>query len=91
VPVWEPGEPGQLRLQTVPQHLVPRDRPVYRPSEPSLLLLRSYARFLCRQHNAARVEMIRLYREAVPPSVLSGEEAQEGVVNITSTYGEFSR
>jgi hypothetical protein len=89
--VWEPAEPGKLRLQTVPQHLLPRDRPVYRPSDPSLLLVRSYARYLCRKHGAASVEMIRLYRDPLPPAVLLEDGPRDEAATVTSTYGEFPR
>jgi hypothetical protein len=90
VPVWEQSEQGKLRLQNVPQHLVPRDRQVFRPSEPSLVLVRSYARYLCRKHNAASVEVVRRSRDPIPPAVVL-EQAQEGPAVLISTYGEFSR
>ncbi len=94
VPVWEPAEAGHLRMQNLPQHLVPRDRPVFRPSDVSLILVRSYARHLCRTHNAASVEIVRLSREAIPPVVLSRETPQglqEAANTLTSNYGEFSK
>jgi hypothetical protein len=59
-----------LTLKTVPEHLVPRDHPVYRPSDWSLIVARSYLRHLCRQHDAASAELIRHTREAVLPAML---------------------
>jgi hypothetical protein len=88
--VWEPTEPGVLKLQSVPQHLLPRDRPVFRPTEPSLVLVRSYARFLCRQYGAASVELVRRSREALPPAILL-DQSQDGPATVSSNYGEFSR
>jgi hypothetical protein len=91
VPIWEPGEVGRLRLATVPQHLVPRDRPVFRPAEPSLVLIRSYARHLCRRHGASSVEMSRRSRDAIPATILTAGAAVEGPITVISTYGEFPR
>src|SRR5262249_37168564 len=38
VPVWEPVENRKLTLRSVPEMELPRNRPVFRPSEWSLLL-----------------------------------------------------
>jgi hypothetical protein len=70
VSLWEPVENRKLILRKVPEHLVPRDRPVMKPSDWSLLLARSYARHLCREHGAARAELVRLTRDPVSPAVL---------------------
>jgi hypothetical protein len=68
---WEGRPPGQpLWLTEVQQHLVPRDREVMRPSEWSLLLVRSYARYLCREYGAASAELVRHTKEPLPPAVL---------------------
>jgi hypothetical protein len=89
---WEVVGPGRLKLQAAPQHLVPRDRPVYRPSDLSLLLVRSYARHLCRRHGAASVELVRRSRDPLPPTVLGGEAVSETATNtVLSNFGEFSR
>src|SRR5690606_10998124 len=47
-PFWELSPGGGLELRNVPQHLIPRERPVFRPSDKSLLLARSMARYVCR-------------------------------------------
>src|SRR5262249_3155198 len=52
VPIWEMGPGRTLTVRRVAEHLVPRDRPVSRPSDLSLALARSYARYLCRAHGA---------------------------------------
>jgi hypothetical protein len=83
--------PHRLRLKSVPQHLAPRDRSVFRPSEWSLLLARSYARHLCRAHGAASAEIVRHTREAIPPAVLFFDDAPpEAFEELVSTFGEVS-
>jgi hypothetical protein len=91
VAVWDPAEGGGLRLRSVPEHLVPRDRPVFRPSPWSLLLARSYARHLCRLHGAASAEVIRTTREPVLPTVLFADEVPADFEALVSNFGEFSR
>lgn len=93
VPIWDLGsEPRQLRMQRVPEHLVPRDRPVMRPSDWSLLLVRSYARYVCRAHGAAEVEVVRHSREPLAPAVLMSREARvEGFEELVSNYGRLSK
>jgi hypothetical protein len=92
VAVWVPGEDGMLRVRPVPEHLVPRDRPVFRPSEWSLVLARSYVRHLCRVYGAAAGELVRHTREPVPPAVLSGDEQPpDAFVELLSNFGELPR
>ena len=61
---------AELHLRKVPQHLVPRERPVMTPSDLSLTLARSYARHLCRTHQATSAEVIRHTREPWQPVYL---------------------
>lgn len=86
--IWEPvpPQPGEKPnpdkmvavLKSVPEHLVPRDRPVLSPSEWSLLLAKAYARHLCREHNAVSAEIVRHSREQVlPPTWLPRMPGQE--------------
>jgi hypothetical protein len=90
--VWVPAGDEMLRLRPVPEHLVPRDRPVFRPSEWSLLLARSYVRHLCRLYGAATGELVRHTREPVPPAVLSGDEPPaDAFVELLSNFGELPR
>jgi hypothetical protein len=79
-----------LSVRTVPEHLLPRDRQVFRPSEWSLLLAQSYGRHLCRAHGAASVEIIRRTREAIPPAVLNlPEPPAELFETLSANFGEF--
>ncbi|MFO0847621.1 MAG: hypothetical protein U0871_03535 [Gemmataceae bacterium] len=92
VPIWEVAGDRVLRLRPVPVHLVPRDRPVFRPSEWSLVLARSYVRHLCRESGAARGELIRHTREAIPPAVLFEPNVRaDAFAELVSHFGEVSR
>jgi hypothetical protein len=70
VPYWQMGEGRTGKLATVEEHLIPRDREVTGPSPWSMLLARSYARYLCRAHQAASAEVIRYTKDHIPPDVL---------------------
>jgi hypothetical protein len=91
VTIWDvtAGDPT-LKLREMDEHLVPRDRPVYRPTEWSLVLARSYARYLCREHHAAAVELIRHSREPIMPEFMFlNEPPAEALKELVSTYGEY--
>jgi hypothetical protein len=86
------GDGGRnLTLRSVPEHLVPRDRPVFTPSEWSLVLARSYTRYLCRTHGAASGEVIRHFREAIPPVVLFNELPAANFEETITHFGEMPR
>jgi hypothetical protein len=91
VAIWDLAEGGGLRLRSVPEHLVPRDRPVFRPSPWSLLLVRAYARHLCRAHGAASAEVIRISREPVAPTALFADAVPADFETLVSNFGEFAR
>ncbi len=91
VTIWDAtqGDPT-LKLKEMPEHLVPRDRPVFRPTEWSLVLARSYARHLCREYHAAAVELLRHSRNPIMPETLLLNEPPPGTFNeLISTYGEY--
>jgi hypothetical protein len=92
VTIWDMTPTQQLALKTIDTNLIPRDRPVFRPSEWSMLMARSYARYLCREHGAASVEILRHSKEPFPPMVLiSNELNQAAFPSLTSTFGDLSR
>jgi len=95
VQIWEPLDPAQPRigkLTTVKEHVLPRDRPVFRPSEWSLLLARSYGRYLCRTHGAATAELVRHVRDPYPPVILFLDNPQPGAFDSAiSNFGELPR
>jgi hypothetical protein len=92
VKIWEETGTRSGKIREVEEHRIPRDRPVQGPSEMSLLVARSYARYLCRAHGAAKVELIRHVREPVPVGVLFMLEPQAGAFDeLKSNFGDFSR
>ena len=92
VTIWDVGPDRALALRAVPEHLVPRERPVYRPSDWSLLLARSYARHFCRRHGATSVELVRHTREPVLPAVLFlPEPPADAFDELISNFGELPR
>jgi hypothetical protein len=83
---------AQLWLATFPQHLVPRNKEIMRPSEWAILLAHSYSRRLCRETGAASAEIVRISREPVTPSVLYGNvPPPEAFYELTASFGEVSR
>jgi len=92
VVIWDIVELQHLRAKTVPVHLVPRDRPVMRPSELSLALARSYGRYLCREYGVGRVEIVRHTQEAIPPLILFRDDlANAPYLELHSSFGDFSK
>jgi hypothetical protein len=89
VPIWDLDGERKLRLRPVAEHLIPRDRPVARPSGWSMVLARSYVRHLCRQHGAAAGELVRHTREAVLPAVMFEDEVPPGAFDeLIANFGE---
>jgi hypothetical protein len=90
--VWLPS-PGDsvLRLKTVSQLELPKDRPVSRPSDWSLLLCQAYVRHLCREHGAASAELIRHSRNPIYPSILffNGPLPRETFDELVCNFGEY--
>jgi len=91
VKIWEPveGKQRELQLKEVPEHLVPRDRPVMKTSDWTNLLVRSYARHLGRVHNADSVEIIRRSQEPIPPAVLVGDPPPGAFDELISNFGRI--
>jgi hypothetical protein len=87
VPIWEPVGENQFALREVELHLIPKDRPVFRPREWSVLLVRSYLRHLCREYGAASAELTRHSRQAVMPALLYLPAAPPGTYDtLQSTF-----
>jgi hypothetical protein len=63
---------GEHTFQLVeePEHLVDRRGPAFQPSPMSLLMARSYTRFLCRAHGGTSVEIERHMKAPIPLSLL---------------------
>jgi hypothetical protein len=67
---WAPSTIRGLKLEEKPEHLVPREQNIQRPSDLAVVLFRSYGRFLCRKYGAVSAEIIRHSRDPIPPDVL---------------------
>lgn len=92
VEIWDVTNDGSLALRKIPEHLVPRDRQVFRPSEWSMILARSYGRHLCRAQGAASVELIRHTREAIMPAALySAEQPPDLFQELVTNFGEIKK
>jgi hypothetical protein len=90
VQYWD-MERGQLRLRTVDVNQIPRDHPVSGPSEWMFLFARSYARYLCRTHGAAKVEVLRHHQDAIRPYVLDVDNVPAAAFQeVISNFGEFA-
>jgi hypothetical protein len=90
--IWQPVQqqgPPRLKLEQVSERKIPRDREVQRPSEWSLLLAKSYARYLCRTHGAASAEVIRHTLPPLPPEILEMEMPPP--FELISNFGEYSK
>ncbi len=93
IPGWKPPDDAgvQFWVATIPQHLVPRDREVMRPSDWAVLLTHSYARRLCRETGAARAEVVRFSREPMAPAVLYGAmPPPDAFVERSASFGEVT-
>jgi hypothetical protein len=90
IEIWEPGEGNVLRLVKKEKNLVPRDRPVVRPSEWSKLLAQSYLRYLCKEYQADSAELIRHSRDLVMPMDLFVPRP-DAFNELQSNFGEYRR
>jgi hypothetical protein len=71
VQFWDGPDEHHVHIRNEVKHLVPRDRPIVTgPTQWSLLLAQSYARYLCRSHGAASAEISRRMRNNIPPMIL---------------------
>ena len=87
----DPANPSpMLQLIQRPEHLAPRDGPTFTPSPLAKLLVRAYARHLCRQHNAETAEIIRHTWVPIPPGVLVPGSPKEAFSNriVHANFGE---
>ena len=91
VPIWDIAEDQALRLRRVPEHLIPRNHQVYGPTEWSLVLVQSYARYLCRKHGAASAEVVRHSRESLSPTALLMDSPPPAAfTDLIASYGDIS-
>ncbi len=93
VTIWDEYENRKMRLKKVELNsLIGSNRPHIRPSELAMLYARAYARYLCREHGAASVEIIRHHQDPIPPGVLFDDNLPAGAFDeAVSNFGEFPR
>ena len=88
--IWEPVGPDDLEMREIDEHLVPKNRQVFGPRPWSLIVARSYARYLCRDYGAASAELTRLSRQAVMPEILFAPKIEdEELKTLTTRFGEY--
>jgi hypothetical protein len=80
VTFWDRGqEDAVFKLHTLPEHLLPRNRPqMLQPSDWSLVLAEAYKRHLRRRYGAASVELIRHSRAPILPAIMFLAEPPPG-------------
>jgi hypothetical protein len=92
VKVWDAPEGAEpLTLQEIPVIRIPRDREMYRPTDFSLQLAKSYAHYLGRRASAASVEVIRHSRRPLlPVFVRTGEgPPPDAFEEMVCSFGEY--
>ncbi len=90
VQIWDGVGENTIGIRSVAKHLVPRDRPVFRPSAWSQLLAKSYVRYLCRKYGAASGELIRHTREPLPPAMITMDDLPP-ITDLHAKFGEMPR
>lgn len=94
VTIWERG-PQEFTLKKTSILLIPENQPVSRPSEWSLVVAKSYMRYLCRKHGATTATLIRYSRDPISPVALPLMRAGENVPpmlmgeEMKANFGEY--
>jgi hypothetical protein len=93
IAIWEqvPEQPRKLTLSRIPENEVPRDRPVFRPTRWSLIVVGAIARNVCREHGARRAEVVRHSRDPIPPRILFERESPPEMEDLQSSYGRLPK
>jgi hypothetical protein len=92
VTYWDASDPKLWKLKTEDEHLIAKDRPVMRPSEWSLLMARSFQRYLLRENAAASVELIRHSRDQVLPDYMYLPNPPPNTFDeLVCSFGEYRR
>jgi hypothetical protein len=96
VTIWENYERNKMRLKTQPLNdLITNSRqqgPVFQPSDLTWIYARAFARYVCRTHGAAKVEIVRVHQNPIQPEVLFNQDVPSEMFDPNySTFGELSR
>ncbi len=91
ITVWDWNQLDRTNvLVEMDENDIPRDRPTFRPSSWSLIVLRSLVRYLCRAHGAESADVDRYHRMPVDPQILQERELQLDTTEIRSSYGRLT-
>ncbi len=83
---------GRLKMLTVDVNQIPRDHPVSGPTDLMFVLARSYSRHLCREHGAAKANLVRQHQEPVRPVALTGDSISARIFDeTTSEFGDYPK
>lgn len=86
---WHPDGDNRMVLKSDNPNAVPRNQNFMTPSASQYLIAKSFARFLGRQYEQPKVELVRYWYEPVLPMVLVEDEAPTADVlrRFQSSYG----
>ena len=86
-------EDKEMRLVESPQHLAPKSRELYKPRDWSLLLARSYMRYMIRRTDGAvSAELVRVVKNTVLPENMILDEPLPGTFTPNAaSFGEVKR
>lgn len=95
-PTKKVDAPNQkLRLVTireVQRGILPRNRPLESPSDWSLILAKSYTRYLCRKYDAESGEIIRYSQAPIMPVLMFVRTPpQDAFIRTEANFGEFPK
>jgi hypothetical protein len=88
IPIWS-GEGGMLKIVPTPEHLIPRGPQVMRPGDWARLLARSYGRYLCRSQSAISTDIVRRWRNPIPPPPLLMGQDIPPLEEFAADFGEI--
>ncbi|MBM3995306.1 MAG: hypothetical protein FJ303_14310 [Planctomycetes bacterium] len=92
VEIWFRDEPMTLRVKRVDENDdILRSPVVDQPSPWAKALVKSYLRYLCREHNAVKGELIRVSRPTVHPTDLIAPRPAEEFKELRSHFEEYRR
>jgi hypothetical protein len=90
---WHQESDTQFVLKKDNPNAVPRNQRLDQPSNAQFLLVNSFARFISRNNEKARVEVIRLWQPPLQPFILLNRDIDPAPMlrRNQSSYGELSQ
>ena len=99
---WEPAEMLHQLFMVTPTsnrklwlvrrevNSLPRGMPMPQPNDWTMLVVKAYGRYLCRTHNAASAELVRVSQPGYPPVVLFGDVPADPFKRLESYFGKVA-